>query len=338
MNKLVFLLSSERSGSNLLRLIMDAHRDVSAPSSPHLINTLMPMQHQYDCNKRRLLIKHCIELLELRSHGWLAAAEDIKDELYDDCFKFEDIIRKIYEIEALANGKGISFIKDNGNIIYPFELYARYPDASFVYLVRDCRDFALSWLKSSNHSNSVSFAAEQWRKEQENAIRFTEAEPGGRSILLVRYEDILNRPEYILTRICEHIGIGYDSDMLKFNEREQAREAASAYADWKNLDSPLLSKNCNKYLSGLKRKQIKKIEGIAGNLMKKVGYTTMHNQPVSRKHLHPSRYISGMITLLSMLSSRRVSMKEIQERVERARKIDKIRWEAANLTDKNIDL
>ena len=39
----ILLLSSERSGSNLIRVMMGSHREVSAPASAQVIKTLVPL-------------------------------------------------------------------------------------------------------------------------------------------------------------------------------------------------------------------------------------------------------------------------------------------------------
>ena len=43
----ICLLSSERSGSNLLRLMLGSHNQISAPSAPHIVNNLGKYIHLY---------------------------------------------------------------------------------------------------------------------------------------------------------------------------------------------------------------------------------------------------------------------------------------------------
>ncbi|MFM1550282.1 MAG: hypothetical protein ACKJSG_12840, partial [Lentisphaeria bacterium] len=72
----VFLLASERSGSNLIRVIMDRHSAFCAPSPPHLLRTFMPLLSQYgptgiETNQRRLAADIC-DILNRQLGEWKA--------------------------------------------------------------------------------------------------------------------------------------------------------------------------------------------------------------------------------------------------------------------------
>ena len=45
----IILLASERSGSNLLRILLGNHSNIFAPIAPHLIKIFYPVKHYY-CN------------------------------------------------------------------------------------------------------------------------------------------------------------------------------------------------------------------------------------------------------------------------------------------------
>jgi len=45
----IILLASERSGSNLLRILLGNHSNILAPIAPHLMNIFYPIKHYY-CN------------------------------------------------------------------------------------------------------------------------------------------------------------------------------------------------------------------------------------------------------------------------------------------------
>ena len=45
--KAVFMIGEQRSGSNLLRLMLEQHPSITAPHPPHILQRLMPLMHVY---------------------------------------------------------------------------------------------------------------------------------------------------------------------------------------------------------------------------------------------------------------------------------------------------
>ena len=152
---MIFLVSSERSGSNMLRAIMGRHSQISAPPPPHLVKTFVPLLPAYgrlhDEENLRRLIADVLAVIDNQLGKWSSsfAGEQIVRDLPDR--SFPALLRYVYEHEARANGKSISFVKDNGNILWLADLQAAVESPRFVYLVRDPRDYALSWSKSVVH-------------------------------------------------------------------------------------------------------------------------------------------------------------------------------------------
>jgi hypothetical protein len=333
MTEFSFLISSERSGSNLIRVMLDSHRSVCAPSSPHFIRLLLPLQEYYRARDSRegnaLLQKHFAELLALRPHGWKTTREAILALPVAEDGGFPQIFTAIYRHEASLQGKSHLFIKDNGVINHVGELLRLFPDARFVYLVRDCRDFVLSWLRSANHVRNLRVAASQWQREQEQALAALASPLGKARILLVRYEELIGDPEASGRRICAHLGLEFDPGVLRFNEGRQARQHAGVYANWKNLDKPILNNNRDKFLTGMNEVQIRQIEAIAYDTLQSLGYKIFHASGRSDPGLPEQRnYLPMAWNVIRMLVDRNVSWSEVRDRVRRARKIYQIRREA----------
>ena len=51
MNKAIQFIGTQRSGSNLLRLILNQHQQISAPHPPHLLKTFVPLLPHYHAEK-----------------------------------------------------------------------------------------------------------------------------------------------------------------------------------------------------------------------------------------------------------------------------------------------
>ena len=63
--KYIQLIGTQRSGSNLFRLMLNQFDGISAPHPPHLINTFFPILGIYgDLNKKNSLNKLLLDVIE----------------------------------------------------------------------------------------------------------------------------------------------------------------------------------------------------------------------------------------------------------------------------------
>ena len=272
----VFLLSSERSGSNLIRVMFDSHPSFDAPHAPHLIKTFLPLLPNYGdlSEPERLgkLARDMITVIEVQLRGWpdLPSAEEVLEAA--EHRTFAGLIRSLYGLVAKAHGKTRSFIKDNGNMPHAPEISVLFPDAKFIYLVRDPRDVALSWKKSPGHPGGVRDAAKMWRLEQTQALNFYSYAKDRGIVSIVHYEDMVADQAGAFAKAFETIGEAFDSSMLSFHEGREAKISADAAIGWTNLTKPVMGENTRKWERELSRGEIRTIERIAGAPMRALGY------------------------------------------------------------------
>src|SRR5947209_4300568 len=70
----IFIVGTERSGSNLLRLILNEHEAIAIPHPPHLMRDIFPCLGRYgdlssDASFRKL-VRDCVRLVELHFMPW----------------------------------------------------------------------------------------------------------------------------------------------------------------------------------------------------------------------------------------------------------------------------
>lgn len=272
----IFLLSSERSGSNLIRVMMDSHPAVCAPHSPHLVKVFVPLLPNYgpltNEDSLRQLAKDMIHVVDIQLRGWpyLPSADEVVERA--DYPSFPGLLRALYRLAAEKEGKYRLFVKDNGNMEHASDLCVLFPDAHFIYLVRDARDMALSWKKSPGHPGGVKDAARMWSREQAFALKFLSMLPNPSRLVIVHYEDLISETETHLKRICKDIGEDFDPSMLEFHQGREAKTSADAAIGWKNLTKPVMTGNRGKYREELSAGEIRAIERIAGRQMLQLGY------------------------------------------------------------------
>jgi hypothetical protein len=277
LNAPIFLLASERSGTNLLRAILGAHPELAAPTPPHLIRNFVPNISCYgdlnrDVNFQKLCRDICLAL-ENQLGTWDVQPEP--DELFKavDTRSFAEIFSTVYDWETRAQDARRVFIKENKAFEYAHYLTNVFPDAQFIYLVRDARDMVVSFRNSPNHFGSIKDAAEIWSEQQKTCLSLYETPYIQDRIQAIHYEDLISAPENILRDVCDFIGISFDKRMLDFHELPENREVAKRVTNWRELREPIKSDNAGKYLEDLSYRNVKAVESISYRELYLSGYS-----------------------------------------------------------------
>ncbi len=274
----VFLLCSERSGSNLITRMMDSHPDICGPSPSHIIRTLALNITRFgkvsssDSDWHSLLdiaVSIMRSQLGLWQSRWdVPALQQIVQER-----SVRGIVSAIYQREVELHGKKLCFIKENRAYLFLPFLLAAFPRARYVWLVRDPRDMALSWKKSPNHPGDVRQAASVWQEDQ-SQFRLIHGYLAFSQVLhYLRYEDLVESPERELSKLCAFLQIDYSCSMLTFHSKHETRANAERVANWQNLSKPVMTANINKFHAALLAEEICYIESKCAAEMQVHGYS-----------------------------------------------------------------
>lgn len=279
----VFLIASERSGGNLLLKMLDAHPEFCAPSPTHVIRTFAPNRLRYG------------DLAE--DENWETLCQDVADFLENNFARWRvrfdprglaractrrtlpALIRHVFESEARAHGKVRVADKENHASRWVPFLLAGFEDCRFVYLVRDPRDMALSFLRSPSHPGGVVAGARRWRDDQAKAVEVYGFLHDSARMHLVRYEDLVARPEQTLKILCTFLSAPYAPEMLEFHQQEGTIRQAARLDNWRNLAKPVMSGNFDKWRDDLSSEQIQLVELLCSEHMKTLGYRRAYGPP-----------------------------------------------------------
>ena len=276
----IFLICSERSGSNLIASIVGEHPAVYTHPPYHLGRDLIMRLHEVaaggkDSAAMDVLRRSAATRIEKyrgeqearRFVDWIEAQPAIVP---------ADVARYVFqEMPPDAHGKHV-FVKENNIHQMLFFLVDCFPDAKFIFQVRDPRDFLLScvarrkrWL--GNKFGSIRNAMNVWRDDQLGGL-MAYGLLGPQRVFLQRYEDLVGDFEPTVTRLCEFLGLDFDERMHKFHEADHAQQLAVKGGPRENLARPLMTQNYRKYRKGLSRGQVKIVEAYNGDLMDRFGY------------------------------------------------------------------
>ncbi len=192
----IFIVGSARSGTTMLRLMLDSHTRISSGEETHFLQQMEPVVGK----QWRLL-----ERYGFPREYWL----DRLRHLYGD-FQAEYAARR---------GKVRWADKDPANtLLLPFvdELY---PDAQYIHLLRDGHDVVASHRDRWGYRSAARAARGAWRKYVEAARDFGATLGPGR-FAEFRYEALVVDPEAELRRIFAFLGEAWDPAVLAFDRAE----------------------------------------------------------------------------------------------------------------------
>lgn len=274
----VFLICSERSGSNLISTIMGTHSQVYAPPPHHfgrivLLKLYKTLQQGTDSIAWSRLQKFAVGRVQAlqepsdaqRVEHWLAAQTRIEPKA---------IARFLYQDMMPETAGQTIFIKENNLHNLMFFLLDCFPGARFVFQVRDPRDYLASTkaaVKGGNKFGNTRKALQVWEEDQQGGLQALGL-LGPERVFLHRYEDLLQEPEDTLQRLCDFLGFSFEPGMLEFHATEKAAKLAASTKQRKNVSQPLMNTNFAKYRTALTPKEIKRVERRLGRMMHLFGY------------------------------------------------------------------
>ena len=262
----IFLICSERSGSNLIASIVGEHPDVYAHPPYHLGRDLIMRLHEIVAGGKQSAAMDVLKRSAATRIEKYRGAEEAQR--FTDWVDAREVIvpaevaRFVFqEMPLEAQGKH-ALVKENNIHHLLFFLVDCFPEAKFIFQVRDPRDFLLSaklrkrrWL--GNKFGSLRNALNIWREDQVGGLNALSL-LGPDRVHLQRYEDLVANSEETLTRLCEFLGIEFDERMHDFHAGEGAqRVAGKKGGPRENVAKPLMTGNFRKYRKGLSRGEIK---------------------------------------------------------------------------------
>jgi hypothetical protein len=216
-----FIVGVTRSGTTLLRLMLDAHPEMAIPPETHFVPQLI--------KKTRKRGISCEE-----AHGvvtghrqWgdfdLDSGELLRRYCELDRIDPESTVRAFFELYAEREGKPRWGDKTPNYVKRMKQIERTIPEARFVHMIRDGRDAALSRFKRLlKEPPPIDTVAERWVRKIEGAR--ADAEDLDHYIE-VQYEHLVRDTETELRRVCEFLELDWDPSLLRYYERASERLA-----------------------------------------------------------------------------------------------------------------
>jgi hypothetical protein len=275
----VFMIGTQRSGSNLLRLMLNQLPEIAAPHPPHILQRVMPLLPLYgdlafDDNFKQLVDDIC-QLVELNPVAWEGVTLN-RDVVAGRCRERSPVAvhGAVYDLCAKAKGAETWCCKSLANINYANDIEAYFGKPKYIYLYRDGRDVAVSFRKAVVGEKHFYHIAREWAATQERALKLRrEIEPN--RFLSISYEELTGDPHLTARTICDFLGVSFRESMLDYHSTDEARRAASSSDLWSNVTHPVMKNNSRKFLREASEQDIRIFESVAGPMLDELGYDRM---------------------------------------------------------------
>jgi hypothetical protein len=152
----------------------------------------------------------------------------------------------------------------------------------YIHIFRDGRDVALSFMKAPVGPKHIYFLAKKWKKEQQLSLKL-KSEIDEKRFIEVRYEDLIHDPSSVIHSICVKLGIPYSDEVFEYFHSEESINTASSGRMWCNVTKPIMANNHNKFEREFSDAQLVIFERVAGDMLERLGYKTIHWPNVSQE-------------------------------------------------------
>ena len=193
----VFVICTLRSGSTLLRVLLDSHSQIRSPHELHLRYVSVNFDKKWS---ERSMTEFGLDPRGARHLLW----------------------DRLLHRELAASGKSIIADKTPNNVFILDRLREGWPDARFIFLLRHPGAIA----RSRQAYKRPRRAGRRGRQDPDLILRYCEALEAARETYdghTVRYEDLTTDPERELRAICSFLGIPFESGMLEYGKYDHGR-------------------------------------------------------------------------------------------------------------------
>lgn len=270
----LFIVGMPRSGTKLIRDLLNRNPNIGIPTrESHFIPFMVAnFGLKADFSIKNNLRKFYREFVRtnffngMKEEGYLLTWDLFSKELSENDWGsiFEFILRF-----CAPKGRCEAFIwgdKTPGYVNHILLLKRLFPEAKFLHIIRDPRDYCLSVRKT--WGRSIYRAAERWRRTidyaQQTANKIKQVD-----YMELSYESLLEKPEKVLMNICGFLNCQYTPDMTNLERpTEHYGEAKKS--------TQIVRSNVQKYLCHFSESEIRRIEEITYPIAKSVGYDVNH--------------------------------------------------------------
>ncbi|MEJ5302590.1 MAG: sulfotransferase [Bacteroidales bacterium] len=216
--QIFFIVGRPRTGTTLLRSILNAHPAVIVPPECQFIINLSK-KYAGICNWPEALLNKFISELynQWKFDTWPLDHQLLQQNLLSlkGQTTYATICKTI--IQTYGSKKDLARVthlgdKNPGYSMYLENIIKIFPDAKMIFMLRDPRDNYVSLLESGFELAIPSYASYKWRHYFTQALRFYKKYPD--RIFFLKYESLIQSPHEELEKVSAFLGIEFMPSLI----------------------------------------------------------------------------------------------------------------------------
>jgi protein-tyrosine sulfotransferase len=256
----IFIGGVPRSGTTLLRVILDTHPRIHCGTELRVVQSLTSLWSSVEQSGQPLL----------------ADAYDVDTEELRRIFG--ELLMSFLEPAWRASGKPRVAEKTPFNVLVFPELRRLFPDSPLVHVIRDVRDVVASRLeRERTASKAVDTAAvaaaraEEWVRTMAVRRKILADEQLSRAYYEIRYEQLVQNPREVLEPLFEFLEEPFEPGVLDFHRVSRnvdGTEEWSAAA----VQRPIFASSCGRWRQSLSDEEHAAVMRAARPVLEELGY------------------------------------------------------------------
>ncbi len=146
-----------------------------------------------------------------------------------------------------------------------------FPDAQFVHIIRDGRGVAVSIRKAGWRRGDMLTIAQYWQKQVKAGITTGKTLNSSR-YYEIYYEQLIQQPEVTLRNLCNWLHLEYTPQMLNYYHDASSNIQPEHINLFDLNQKPVDASRAYAWKSQLSKQDVADFEGVAGNFLQTLGY------------------------------------------------------------------
>ncbi|MEM8961411.1 MAG: sulfotransferase [Acidobacteriota bacterium] len=254
-----------RSGTTLVRVILDSHSELLCGPETNLL--VKPLWVHHRPAIERLSERFAIPIVDIEAILRLTTSH-------------ADFVTCFFARAAQRVGKSRWADKTPANIRHLDWLFAHFPEARFVHVIRDGRDVVCSLRTHPRHKvvdgelipldtdNPIEECVARWVGDVELGLAWRD-DP---RVLELRYEDLVADPDTTIRALCADLDLPFEDAMLHHEQIGGRSRDVEHFPQNPEAQSAISGKRVERWRTDLTAEQLAYVLREAGPLLDKLGY------------------------------------------------------------------
>lgn len=281
-NSPIFIIGCDRSGTTLLRLMLNQSPVLYIPPETRFIKALEANKAIYgdfsQSYQRHFFIRD-LQTNKATSKTFTFPVFDLTVEEAATAIEkvaptdFTGASQAIFQASAGKKNKQRWGDKTPHQVQDITILAQLFSTAQFVHIIRDGRDVAMSMVKAGWLDGNILNIADYWQKQvKAGIIAGKSLENSPDRYYEITYEDLLQSPEASLKALCAWLNLEYTPQMLQYYRNANANLPTEHNSLFQLNQKPLDASRAYAWKQKLSQQDRADFESVGGDLLQELGY------------------------------------------------------------------